>query len=233
MRTTPAPASHWPAYGPDAISAQAAFNRPAYHHDLVAEWLPAIPDLASRLADTRVPARIADLGCGAGWATIALAKAYPHLHLDGYDIDEASIAMAWRNAVDQVRFEVRDLTEPLTDGPGWDAVLMLECLHDMGFPVRALHHARGHLTESGTIIVMDEAVDDELIAPTEDPVQRFFANISPLWCLPQGRTAPDAEPVGTVMRSSHLRALATAAGFSQTEILPIEHSFYRFYRLHQ
>lgn len=70
-----------------------------------------------------------------------------------------------------------------------------------------------------------------LVAPTEDPVQRFFANISPLWCLPQGRDESDMDPVGTVIRPDRLRELATGAGFAEVEVAPIEHPFFRFYTL--
>ncbi len=36
---------------------------------------------------------------------------------------------------------------------------------------------------------------------------------------------------GTVMRPSTMRSYATRAGFANFEILPIEHDFFRFYRL--
>ena len=35
---------------------------------------------------------MADLACGTGWAAIELAKAFPHISVDGLDNDEASIA---------------------------------------------------------------------------------------------------------------------------------------------
>jgi SAM-dependent methyltransferase len=226
------------AYGPEAVSAQAALNRPAYANDLVPTWLPALPDLNARLADTVHPARVADLGCGAGWASIELAKAFPHLRIDGLDADAASIAAARRNAAaqgvaDQIRFEVRDLAAPSDDPDRYDVTLLFECLHDMAYPDRVLRNVRRQTADDGWVIVMDEAVDEELIAPSDDPIQRYFANASPLWCLPQGRPAPDAHPVGTVMRPAALRALATEAGFEQVEVLPIEHPFWRFYRLRQ
>jgi SAM-dependent methyltransferase len=224
------------AYGPDAVSAQATLNRPAYTNDLVVTWLPALPDLHARLSDAGNPARVADLGCGAGWASIELAKAFPHLSIDGLDADEASIAQARRNAaaqgVDkQVNFEVRDLAAATSDALSYDVVLLFECLHDMAYPDRVLRNVRQQTIDGGWVIVMDEAVDEELVAPSDDPVQRFFANASPLWCLPQGRPAPDADPVGTVMRPAALRALAAEAGFTQVDVLPIEHPFWRFYRL--
>src|SRR5581483_6775928 len=60
-------------YGPDAVEAQAALNRPAFVNSLAAEWLPQIPDVHARLSDVGRPARVADVGCGVGWAAIELA----------------------------------------------------------------------------------------------------------------------------------------------------------------
>jgi hypothetical protein len=69
----------YPDYGPDAVAAQGALNRPAFVNDLVHTWLPQIPVVQARLADTNRPARVADIGCGLGWAALELAKAFPHV----------------------------------------------------------------------------------------------------------------------------------------------------------
>jgi len=219
-------------YGPDAISAQAAFNRPAYVNDLVPTWIPAIPGVAERLADTDHPASVADFGCGSGWSSIELAKAYPHITVTGFDADPTSIDAATKAAAEaglaaRVTFRRQDLAQPV-DGR-FDLAFLFECLHDFGYPDRVLRTVRG--ATDGTVVVMDEATDETLVAPSEDPVQRFFANVSPLWCLPQGREESDMDPVGTVMRPDRLRELATGAGFTQVEIAPIEHPFFRFYTL--
>jgi hypothetical protein len=42
---------------------------------------------------------------------------------------------------------------------------------------------------------------------------------------------PPAAGTGTVMRPATLNRYATDAGFQSFEILPIEHDFWRFYRL--
>jgi hypothetical protein len=119
-----------PAYGPNGAGAQGAFNRSAYHHELTGSWLPTMPDVVDRLSDAGQPARVADLGCGAGWASIAMATAFPHVRVDGYDVDDVSIEMARHNAADagvgdRVRFEVRDLTELHGDITSYDLVLLL------------------------------------------------------------------------------------------------------------
>ena len=221
------------AYGPDAVSGQAALNRPAFIHELTEHWVPAIPDVAARLADSTRPARVADVGCGSGWAAIQLARAYPHLRIDGFDSDEASITAARRNAAesevsDRVRFDVVDAASDYGRG-GYDLVLFFECVHDMAHPVEALAAAREALAPGGTVIVMDERVSDS--REVGDPVQLFFATSSVLWCLPQGRVDPASQAVGTMMTTERFRELAKGAGWADVEVLGIDHPFWRFYRL--
>ncbi len=221
------------AYGPEAIEAQGALNRPAFVNDLAGTWLPAVPDVLARLQDTTRPARVADVGCGIGWAAIELAKAFPHVRIDGYDVDEDSITRARHNAADQgvadrVTFEVRDASAGFDQK--YDLVLFFECVHDMGRPAEALAAARNALTGDGTVIVMDERVA-ETLPPAGDLVETFFATASVLWCLPQSRVVPDCEAPGTVMRPATFDAIARRAGWSGSDVLPIEHPFWRFYRL--
>lgn len=219
-------------YGPEAVTAQAALNRPAYVNSLVAEWLPTLPDVQARLSDA---ARVADVGTGVGWSAIELAKAHPRIRVDGYDNDEESIARARRNAADhgvanRVDFEVRDIAELAADGPRYDLITFFECLHDLAHPVEALVAARQALAPDGTVLVMEENIDETLVAPG-DEVQRFFAAASVVWCTPQGRGEADSEVVGAVIRPAKLRQLAASAGYGTVHVLPIEHPFWKFYRL--
>jgi len=224
------------AYGPDAVSGQEALNRPAFVNSFVAEWLPQLPDVLQRLRDTEHPARVGDFGCGAGWASIELAKAFPHLVIEGLDSDEESIARARRYATehgvaDRVTFEVADLSDESVDWTArFDLVIFVECVHDFPRPVEALAHARRALKPGATVLVVDERAAETFTAPGDD-VQRFLASASVVWCLPQGLIGPDPEPVGTLIRPAILRALAERAGYAEVIVLPIEHPFWRFYLL--
>ena len=83
-------------YGDDIRRAQEAGNRPQFTNLLASEWLPAMPDVVARLQAG--PARVADIGCGCGWSSIAIARAFPTAVVHGYDSDEASIGDARVNA---------------------------------------------------------------------------------------------------------------------------------------
>ncbi|MER7245100.1 methyltransferase domain-containing protein [Kribbella sp. NPDC000426] len=218
------------AYGEEAVLAQEGLNRPAYVNSLTTEWVPAVPGLHDVLS---AGARVADLGTGAGWSAIELAKAYPAVRVDGYDNDEDSISRARRNAAEQgvadrVDFEVRDISAVAAGQ--YDVVTFFECLHDFAHPVEALIAARTALVPGGSVIVMDERADEVLAAPG-DEVQRFLAAASTIWCTPQGLVDADSDVVGAIMRPDQLRHLAEHAGYSGVDVLPIEHPFWRFYRL--
>jgi len=141
------------SYGLDGIRAQAALNRPAYVNELAAKWMPAMPDVDERLRDGLRPARVADVGCGVGWAAIELARAFPAIRVEGIEVDARSIAEARRNAeaagvADRVDFRVADASGSL-DGALFDLILFLESLHDMAHPVEALANARRALAADG------------------------------------------------------------------------------------
>jgi 2-polyprenyl-3-methyl-5-hydroxy-6-metoxy-1,4-benzoquinol methylase len=221
------------AYGADTREGQAELNRPAFLALLGQEWLPALPDVHARL-QANPPARIADIGCGLGWSSIAIAQAYPKVRVDGFDSDEASIEAARKTASeaglsDRVTFQLRDATDPTLNGR-YDLVTMFEVLHDMARPVEALRVIRGLLAEGGAVLVADMQVADAFTVPGDDGERLCYAS-SVLFCLPTGMAEQPSAGTGTVMRTSTLRGYAHAAGFRGVEILPTEFGFWRFYRL--
>jgi 2-polyprenyl-3-methyl-5-hydroxy-6-metoxy-1,4-benzoquinol methylase len=212
---------------------RAEFNRALFLNRLGKEWLPAIADVDRRLR-AEPPARVADMACGTGWSSIAMAQAYPRIAVDGFDLDPESIAAARRNAhdagvADRVSFSVSDAAEAGAAGR-FDLVTIFEALHDMSRPVDALRAARRALRDGGSALVADERVEDEFTAPA--PVlERHAYAWSVISCLPGAMGDPQTAATGAVMRPSTLRQYATAAGFSATAVLAIETGPFRFYRL--
>lgn len=220
-------------YGADLIQGQARSNRPQFLHLLAQEWLPALPDVHARLR-TDPPARIADVGMGLGWSSIALAQGYPKASVDGFDLDEASVRAARANAAaagvaDRVAFHRRDAGDPDLAGR-YDFALAVECVHDMADPVGVLRAMRRLVGDGGTVLIVDEKVADHFSAPG-DAVERYMYGFSLLHCLPVGLADRPSAATGTVMRAATLRRYAAEAGFRAVEVLPIEADFFRFYRL--
>ncbi len=80
------------------------------------------------------------------------------------------------------------------------------------------------------MLVVDEKVADQFTAPG-DEVERFMYGFSILHCLPVGLADQPSVGTGTVIRQSTMRRYADEAGFQEVELLPVEHDFFRFYRL--
>ena len=212
---------------------RAEVNRVLFLNLLGREWLPAIADVHGRLR-AEPPARVADVACGTGWSSIAMAQAYPRITVDGFDLDQDAIAAARRHAeeagvADRVTFSVTDASD-LRGSAGYDLVTIFEALHDMSRPVEALRAAREMLSKGGALLVVDELVQDEFTAPASDR-DRHEYGWSVVSCLPGAMGDPQTAATGAVMRPSTLRQYAMEAGFRDVEVLPIETDRWRFYRL--
>jgi SAM-dependent methyltransferase len=221
----------WEEFGPLMRTAQADANRPLFMQVLGRDWLPSVPEVDTRL---RAGGAVADVGCGEGWSAIGMARSYPGVRVDGYDVDLASVESARRHAADQgltdrVSFFLADAaTVPVANV--YDVVTAFECVHDMPDPVSVLAGARRLVKDDGVVIVMDERVPDDFTGPG-DPIEQLMYGISMLVCLPDGLSHEQSVGTGTVMRHGTLRCYAQQAGFRDVEVLPIEHETFRFYRL--
>lgn len=223
----------WSDYGPDMIESQGDFNRPWLTGSFGTELLPAIPDIHERLmADP--PARVADVACGVGWASIAIARAYPGLRVEGFDLDPSSIDLARANAQaagvkDRVTFLTRDVAE--ADAAAYDIVVVIEAIHDMTQPVAVLSSIRRMLKPGGLALIADERTEDAFTAPG-GPAERLFYGFSVFTCLPAAMTERPTAATGTVMREGAMRSLGLAAGFVRVDRLDEPAlDMLRFYRL--
>jgi 2-polyprenyl-3-methyl-5-hydroxy-6-metoxy-1,4-benzoquinol methylase len=220
-------------YGKIFREGQGRLNRVSFLQNLGHEWIPAMPDVDARLKSDAT-ARVADIGCGVGWSSIGIAKAYPNIRVDGFDLDRPSIELARANAeeagvADRVKFYVRDAGDPELAGK-YDLVMALECVHDLSRPVEVLDAMRRLAKEGGAVLVVDERVGDRFTSSGNE-VEWLMYGFSVLHCLPAGMAEQPSVATGTVMRPSTLRRYAQEAGFTDIEILPIDNFFFRFYRL--
>ena len=185
--------------------------RPQRH--LVTTWLPALDGVVDRLT---LGAAVADIGCGHGASTLAMAEAFPASTFVGFDVHPASIDAARHRATDagltdRVRFEVsasKDVTGR------YDLVCFFDCLHDMGDPAGALAHVRSILADDGTVLLVEpmagDAVDDNL-----NPVGAAYYAFSTLLCTPNSLSQEVGTALGAQAGEARLREVATDAGFGR------------------
>jgi SAM-dependent methyltransferase len=220
-------------YGRDMREGQARMNRAMFLRRLGQEWIPAMPDVAARLrADPA--ARVADIGCGCGWSSIGMARAFPKIRVDGFDLDEESVVDAKRNVSDaglagRVRVQASDCGA--VEEPGaYDLAIALECIHDMADPVAVLRSMRRMVGPGGAAMVADERVADTF-EPGGGEVDWMMYGWSIFHCLHVGMTEQPSCCTGTVMRRPVFERYAREAGFRSVEVLPVDNMFFRFYRL--
>ncbi|WP_448003614.1 class I SAM-dependent methyltransferase [Agromyces bauzanensis] len=220
----------WDQLGVHARESQADMNRP---------WLDTAPSVFARHPHvherlSRPGARVADIAMGEGWSSIALARAYPRLQVDGFDVDAPSVQAARSHAeaagvADRVRFHVEDAANLAAHGR-FDAAVGFEFLHDLPHPQAVLTAMNEATGDDGIVVIMDEAVGDEF-TPNTEGLDRVMYGFSLFICLPDGLSHQPSAATGTVMRPSTLRRYAGEAGFARVDVLEDGFGFWRFYEL--
>jgi ubiquinone/menaquinone biosynthesis C-methylase UbiE len=218
-------------YGREVLFAQGEGNRPMFIND-IARWISSMPDIKSKLRSQG--GHIIDVGCGDGWASIALAKSFPLVKIDAIDVDLSSINNASKNTEeaglsDRISIHASPI-EKATLKEKYDLVMTFESVHDMAYPIEALRRMKDMVSAKGAVLVGDVKMKDKL-EEKNDFAGRLYYNFSVLLCLPQSMEYPNSAATGAAMTPSSFRKYAKEAGFSKVDILPIEHIMWQFYRL--
>lgn len=209
----------WPERARQNSEAMDEITRSVVGPVLVSQWLPAMDGVVDRLV---TGGRVADVGCGYGSPTRALAAAYPAAQVWGFDSDEASIARARRAAgADRARFEVA--TAKTYPGHDYDLITYFDVFHDLGDPHGALLHARDALAPGGAVLLVEPAAADR-VEDNFTPVGRFFYASSALLCTPNA-LAQEGHALGTLAGAAALRAVAERAGFRHVRRVPVDAPF--------
>jgi SAM-dependent methyltransferase len=204
----------WHEHGSDVHLGCERFFRPSYLANLVDGWLPALDGVVPKL---RTGARVADVGCGHGASTIAMAQAFPNSTFVGSDYHRESIEVARARAEaagvsDRVTFEISPAGG--FSGSGYDLVTMFDCLHDMGDPVGAARHVRDAVAADGTWMIVEPMAGDR-VEDNLNPVGRAYYGFSTLLCTPSSLSQDVGLALGTQAGPARIRDVATAGGFTR------------------
>ena len=162
-----ATASPYADYGADCTRARRA-SRGRCSTSLRDERVASGRARGPRAAAADPPARVADVACGEGRSSIAIARGYPKVRVDGhrpgrrFDRGARELHLAGSGLEDRVAVP-RCATPPTRSWPGaTTSSTILEALHDMSYPVGVLAACRGLLADGGAVLVGDERVPDAL-----------------------------------------------------------------------
>ncbi len=191
-----------------------AFFRPGYVNNIVQNWLPALDGVEAKL---HAGAKVADVGCGVGFSTILMAKAFPDSTFIGFDFHEASIEAARGHAEDhgvgdRVRFDVAQAKE-IREGD-FDLITTFDCLHDMGDPRGCSAHMRKILKDDGVWMIVEPIAGDQP-ADNLNPVGRLYYNASTMICVPTSLDQEVGEGLGAQAGQEVLTEVITSGGFGQ------------------
>jgi 2-polyprenyl-3-methyl-5-hydroxy-6-metoxy-1,4-benzoquinol methylase len=197
---------------------------------LTQQWIPAMPDVQSKLESG---ALVADVGCGRGRALIKMAQAFPKSRYVGYDVFGPSVDRATANAkaagvADRVRFQQLDAAAGLPEQH--DVVTTFDVVHDAADPRRLLRSIRAALGPNGIYVCLDINCSDKL-EENAGPLGAMFHGFSVLYCMTTS-LANGGVGLGTVgLHEPKVRELCAEAGFSTVRRVPLENPFNNLYEV--
>jgi SAM-dependent methyltransferase len=191
-----------------------AFFRPTYVNSIVQDWIPSLDGVEAKL---KAGAKVADIGCGVGFSTLLMAKAFPNSSFVGFDFHEDSIIDARRHASEHpgginVRFETA-AAKDIAEGD-FDLITVFDCLHDMGDPRGCAAHMRRILKPDGTWMIVEPMAGN---SPAENmnPVSRLYYNASTMICVPTSLAQEVGEGLGAQAGEDKVSEIVRSGGFAK------------------
>ncbi len=202
----------------------------SFEHNLLGEWLPALPHIRAKL---EAGITVADIGCGHGQALIKLAEAFPNSRYVGYDALAATVAQATANAenagvADRVRFVQRDGADGLPEQ--YDLITTFDVVHDVARPLDLLRAIRRGLRDDGTYLCL-EADSAERLEENAGTIGAMQYGVSILHCMTVslGAGGPGLGTCG--LPEPKMRALCAEAGFGSVARAPVNAPFEVLYEI--
>jgi SAM-dependent methyltransferase len=193
--------------------------------------LPLVPGIIEQLHSG---IEVLDIGCGSGKAVNFMAETFPKSMFYGYDLSEEAIgyarAAAGEKSLDNVVFEVRDLTTFDDDAPEkrYDFITAFDAIHDQGRPDRVLTGINRALKDDGVFLMVDIAGSSNLVNNLDHPAGPFLYTASTMHCMAVS-LAQGGMGLGTMWGKELALEMLDAAGFNDIVVKSLEHDFQNYY----
>ncbi|MDQ1550658.1 MAG: hypothetical protein QOD50_80 [Actinomycetota bacterium] len=208
----------WGDHHPCLFSGTEWFFRTGYRASLATQWIPALDGVDDKL---RKGAKVADVGCGHGASIVVMAEAYPKSKFWGFDFHAPSIKTSKARASEagvakQTSFKVASAND--YEGQ-FDLICFFDCLHDMGDPAGIARHAREHLEDDGTVLLVEPfALENRVQNISENPMAALLYTASSAICTPNSLSQEVGLGLGAQAGPGKLRDVMSDAGFSRFRV---------------
>lgn len=202
-------------------------------YELVPNILPQLDGIVARLQEG---INVSDVGCGAGFALIVMAKAFPQSHFTGYEISQHAIDRARRNVREAGLTNVNILDsreDPIPQDGSFSLMTTFDVVHDSPRPDRLISDIYGALAKDGTWLCSDirsfPQFGDNL---TDNPNAALMYGFSMLVCLSSAMSEPDGKGLGTLgFNIDVAQEMSAAAGFTRFRKLEYENAMNSYYEI--
>jgi SAM-dependent methyltransferase len=195
---------------------------------LIDVTLPLVPGLIDRL---RQGIDAADVGCGSGHAANLMAEAFPRSRFTGFDISDAGLTAARREAARRglanARFEKRDAAH-LGETGRFDFVTTFDAVHDQAHPDLVLAGIAEALRPGGVYLCVDTSASSKVAENLDHPLGPFLYTVSTMYCMTVS-LADSGMGLGTMWGEQTALTMLGEAGFTSIEAVHRDGDFVNAY----
>ena len=220
-------------HGPGCASGIERMSRYFNEHALVPKVLPLLDGVVDKL---QRGARVADVGCGAGVATVAMAETFPESEFIGYDISEHALSRARNHLgtvdVPNLRF-VNPLEEMMPAEPTFDLITTFDVIHDAAHPQPLLNAIYQALKDDGTFLCEDIRSFPSFQRNLEEhPLAGLLYGFSIMVCMSSSLSTADGAGLGTLGFNEEVaREMTGNAGFGRFQRLDFDNPMNNYYEV--
>lgn len=220
-------------HGPGCASGIERMTRYFNENTLVPKVLPMLDGVVDRL---RAGGAVADVGCGGGVATMAMAAAFPEATVVGYDISNHALERA-RHRLSHVELPnlrfVNPLEEPMPEIPTFDLITTFDVIHDAPHPQPLLDSIHRALKDDGTFLCEDIRSFPTFRENLErHPMAGLLYGFSIMVCMSSALSLPGGAGLGTLGFNEEVaRAMTAAAGFTRFRKVDYDNPMNNYYEV--